>query len=537
MQLTNKFNVEKGYDIGNAFAAGISPENIAANMDIISIQRKLSIKEIKQIIDNIFDEQELYTLANTILDLDYLTITQQRTILRNIAVRCDLSLDELMWNCEQNATDNLRELRNKWYQILGDELSISLYIINIIGQDNIIYTDNSFYIFNLNRWESKEDREIKQIIISQTKHLRVLKSKIDSILDIMKSRLYNQNIKFNQDILDLTFKNLYLKWDTNNFISSQPTKTTYNTIYFDINYDPYATAPRFEKFLQEIFYYDEDKDDKINLLLEMIGYTLIKDCFLERFFILVGSGCNGKSVFLNVIKSLLGNRNCSSVSMQSLSNKFQKAQLNGRLANIVAEISEGEKLPDEEIKALSSGEIMTIEKKFINPIECKPFATLIFATNHLPYNKDYSDAIYRRIIPVTFNRTFKPDEIDPNLSKELESEIPGIFNLVISALINLLRRESFIVPASSTKATEDWKFNNDHIKQFLEDCCKVGGGIIVSKLVYERYLKWCSDNGINTKYNRNNFTNRLYHFGVKPKRGVNGVRMLSNIMLLANHSE
>jgi len=108
---------------------------------------------------------------------------------------------------------------------------------------------------------------------------------------------------------------------------------------------------------------------------------------------LVGPGANGKSVLLNLLVEFLGRENVSAVSPAQLDNKFQRAHLLGKLANIVTELPQGATLPDEAMKSITSGEAMTVEFKYKAAFEFRPYSTIVIATNHLPHTRDFSDAI------------------------------------------------------------------------------------------------------------------------------------------------
>ena len=86
---------------------------------------------------------------------------------------------------------------------------------------------------------------------------------------------------------------------------------------------------------------EPDKEERKTLLLEMMGYSLIQSTDYEKFMILTGVGANGKSVVLNILIAMLGQRQVSGVRPTQLDNKFQVAHLHGKLANVVTELPEG----------------------------------------------------------------------------------------------------------------------------------------------------------------------------------------------------
>ena len=120
---------------------------------------------------------------------------------------------------------------------------------------------------------------------------------------------------------------------------------------------------------------------------------------------------------------------------------FHRATLNHKLANIITECEQGGKLPAAEIKALVSCEAMTVDHKFGHPFVMQPFATLFWATNHLPHPNDYSDALYRRVDLVEFNRRFRGQDRNRNLRHELKGEVPGILNAALEVYTAVIKND------------------------------------------------------------------------------------------------
>ena len=66
---------------------------------------------------------------------------------------------------------------------------------------------------------------------------------------------------------------------------------------------PQCPCPTWEQFLADIFRRD---DELISFVQAACGYTLTGDTREQVFFILHGSGSNGKSTFVNVMRDLFG---------------------------------------------------------------------------------------------------------------------------------------------------------------------------------------------------------------------------------------
>lgn len=169
-----------------------------------------------------------------------------------------------------------------------------------------------------------------------------------------------------------------------------------------------------------IFRDDMDRDQKIACVLEMMGYSLMSHPKHEKFVLLKGNGANGTFVLLRVLEARLGPENVAGVKPSEFANNVQRAHLRMKLANIVKELPEGKLIADDALKAITSGEVTTVEQKNRNPFKMRAFVTCWFGTNHTPHIRDFSDGLYRRAVILGFNRTFAPAEQDPKLAGSVD---------------------------------------------------------------------------------------------------------------------
>ena len=88
---------------------------------------------------------------------------------------------------------------------------------------------------------------------------------------------------------------------------------------------------------------------------------------------------------------MVGRANTASVQPSQMNSVFQRSNLEGKLLNLVTELNQKEELQDGLLKAIVSGEMMSVERKYHDVREIEPFAKHIILTNHLPRISDYSD--------------------------------------------------------------------------------------------------------------------------------------------------
>jgi putative DNA primase/helicase len=419
-----------------------------------------------------------------------------------------------------------------------DQLAHAEDLIEELGGDaNVLYTLDAFWRWDAaGVWRRAHDREIKQVAqkVLDSGDVDVSKTLVDGVVDVAKSSLFERAAQLDARNWRLVnVQNGTLEWVGSGWQLREHRREDFLTTQIPVAFDADAIAPRFEEFLREVFAGDADADQKALCVLELIGYTLLTTCRYERFVLLIGGGANGKSVLLGVIEALLGPGGVAAVQPSQFDNRFQRAHLHGKLANIVTEIAQGAEILDAQLKAIVSGELTTAEHKNRDPFEFRPFATCWFGTNHMPHTRDFTEALFRRATVLWFNNTFKDGARDPHLKDRLSAELPGILALALGAIAGVLQRNAFTVPASSTEAAREWRRDVDQVAQFVEECCYASPGTgIASAELYMAYDTWADEAGVKHHLSRKSFTDRIVRLGAKAgKAGKSGTRTIFGFAL------
>ena len=223
--------------------------------------------------------------------------------------------------------------------------------------------------------------------------------------------------------------------------------------------------------------------------------------------------------------------NVAGVAPSRFDSTFQRAHLKDKLVNIVSELRQGEIIADAELKAITSGETSTVERKNRDPFDMRPFATCWFGTNHLPHTRDFSDALFRRAVLLTFNRMFAPHEQDRTLRDKLCAELPGILQMSLAAYAHAVAY-GFTEPASSEAAKAEWRLEADQVAQFVQDTCTREVGVKTpSAALYEAYQRWAAPQGIKRTVTRETFSKRLQRLGYPSDKATDGLRVYENIRI------
>jgi P4 family phage/plasmid primase-like protien len=147
---------------------------------------------------------------------------------------------------------------------------------------------------------------------------------------------------------------------------------------------------QFLTFLNDIFRDDEDKADKIKLIQQWFGYCLLSSARFPMVMFLVGQGANGKSTLLKILEAMMGRSNTASVSLRRMGERFGLVNLEGKMVNIVEEVSAGTVMDDGVVKLLADCAPMDIERKGVDAVQVRLPAKHIFASNHTPSCRDVS---------------------------------------------------------------------------------------------------------------------------------------------------
>ena len=266
------------------------------------------------------------------------------------------------------------------------------------------------------------------------------------------------------------------------------------------DYNPNAECESVDSVLNNISCNDTD----IRALLEeMVGYTMYRRNELGKAFILTGSGKNGKSTFLTMIKRMLGTHNISVLDMKKLGDRFSTVMLFGKLANIGDDISDEFLADASEFKKICTGEMIDAEQKGQPKFQFEPYVKMMFSANSIPRigkGRD-SGAVLRRLVIVPFNAVFDKSKSNFNTyiidDLSTQAAMEYLILLGIRGLKNVLANQDFTRSQKVENELDDYAKSNNPVLGFFEENSVDTIDGHVTKDVYMRYQKFCYDNGYN----------------------------------------
>ena len=262
-------------------------------------------------------------------------------------------------------------------------------------------------------------------------------------------------------------------------------------------YDKKAKFPAWLSFLNRIM---EGNWDIISFLQRSIGWALTGDISEQVFFILYGTGANGKSTFLNIIGKMLGDYSLHTpTETLMVNNRYQIptdiARLKGARLVTAVEVETGKRFAESLVKQVTGGDKVTARFLHQDFFEFIPEFKLFLATNHKPAIRGGDHAIWRRIRLIPFDVTIHPEEQDKELPKKLENELPGILRWAVDGCLEW-QNKGLEPPMVIKKATANYEDEMDMLKNFLDECVEFDEyREVKSQILYEEYKRWSEENG------------------------------------------
>lgn len=426
---------------------------------------------------------------------------------------------------------DLREKVGHKAELKDEQLKDSHYLISIVEEmvekaQNLgldLCTRNGFiYLFNSQYWEQVHELEMKIFLREVSLKMAIDRYKAIhyAFNDVLLKQFYaslgklvydaDQHIKINLQNGTFLFGDKRELRDFN--------KEDFLTYLLEFPYDEAATAPMFETYLNKVL---PDISCQ-NILAEYLGYVFTKGHKQQKCLLLYGSGSNGKSVFFDIVKALIGSKNLSTWSLRNLGDENCRALISNKLLNYSSEMDA--QINKETFKQLVSGEPLQARLKYKDSFTIENYAKLMFNCNELPKDVEFNNAYFRRFIIVPFTETIPEAEQDKDLAnKIIAKELSGIFNWILTGLVRLINQGKFSESEIADNALKEFQQDADSVYQFLNAYNYKKNDAAKTRFMqlYHEYQEFCKNNGYRS-LNTGNFRRRLEALNIYIKRVQNG---------------
>jgi putative DNA primase/helicase len=367
-----------------------------------------------------------------------------------------------------------------------------------------IYLKNTFHIIKINNqlhifrdgiyvdgYKLIESEMIRLIPgLNRQKRSEVM-SYLDILIDTNTERSDAKYIAFKNGVYDIE-EDTFMDFNSNLIITNR----------IDFDYNPNAYSELVDRSLDKI----SCDDLEIRALLEeVIGYTFYRRNELRKAFILLGDKANGKSTYMDMINTLLGNENTCALDLSELGERFKTAELFGKLACI------GDDIGDEFIanpaifKKLVSGDRINAERKGCDPFDFNNYSKMLFSANNMPRIKDKSGAVLSRLVMIPFNAKFsvKDPDYDPYIKYKLRHSecMEYLIILGIEGIKRVLNNQRFTTGKKVKRELAEYEENNNPIVLFFKENPIDEILNQSTKDIYSRYDLFCSEGRFNAMSN------------------------------------
>lgn len=274
---------------------------------------------------------------------------------------------------------------------------------------------------------------------------------------------------FDADPLMLNVRNGVVNLSTGELTNHDPEQRM--TLQCAAEYYAGEPAPKFQMFLQRV-----QPDPEVRAYLQRVaGYCLTGLTVEQVFFLMQGSGANGKSVWEGLLQHVLGTY-AQAMPVETLT----ASSVDGRIPNDVArmagrrflaasETKAGKFLDEQRLKQLTGGDSVTARYMRGEWFEFRMVGKLLLTTNHLPRMSDDA-ATWRRIHLIPWPVVIPEDERDGYLQDTLiRDEANGILAWMVEGAL-AWHAEGLNRPDSVKRALQQYREDEDLVGQFVAEC-------------------------------------------------------------------
>lgn len=425
-------------------------------------------------------------------------------------------LDRLEYKLDKNSKKERDEkviiqLRTDCLQFIAtrQEDHATEYIVDSIESINFIYTTrddikSEIWFYDCGIYKPNGESYIKEYVRKVLLHAYTPQRANKVIAKIEADTMIDANKFFNINYIDeVPILNGILNIRTRVVSPFDPKKIFFSKL--PLTYDKEATCGVIEKFFMDIL---KEAGD-VEVAFELFGYCLLKDHPIEKAFMFVGEGRNGKGKFISLLKTFLGAENCCSVPLNQLrSDSTSVCELFGKMANLAGDLNNTALKETGLFKEITGRDMVGAKRKYLRDLFFTNYSKQIFACNELPRVYDFKEGFWSRWVLLEFpnrfieqreydllgedkgNAKIRDTEIIDKLTED--SEMSGLLNIALDGL-DRVRRQKDISSSRGTSETKNfWIRNSDSFSAFCLDMLEDDyEGYVSKKKLRSEFMKYC----------------------------------------------
>ncbi len=300
---------------------------------------------------------------------------------------------------------------------------------------------------------------------------------------------------------------------------------------------PGGECPQWTAFLSNVTGGDADLQA---YLQRMVGYCLTGVTSAHALFFLYGTGANGKSVFANVVSTILGDY-ATTASMDTFvetrgdRHPTDLAGLRGARFVTAIETEQGRRLNESKVKAITGGDKISARFMRQDFFEFFPQFKPVIVGNHKPAIRNIDEAMKRRMHMIPFTVTIPPERRDGRLTDKLLAERDGILAWAVAGCL-AWQREGLNPPACVQDATQEYFESEDALGRWLDErCVRTANAKSLTSELFTDWKQWAEASGEFIGSQRR-FSDLLITRGLEKWRNSMGVRGFQGVGLKQPHT-
>jgi len=337
-------------------------------------------------------------------------------------------------------------------------------------------------------WDTVPELQIKreaQCLAAKHPKLTVTNSVVASVTELVRQRVAVSDLLFDANPHVVVFADRVLDLQTWSTVPHSPDH--YVTSKLPFKYNPDARLDQWNQFLDSLPYPE--------FMCRFAGYSMTPETKYETALWLWGPPGGGKSTYIEALCAMLGAKACILGLSEIERSQFALSQLPGRTLAVSTELPHRLVRATHVINAIISGELIPVERKYVNPYTIRPHAKIIWGMNVLPSVGMEGIGLFRRILPIHFPAIPETSR-DPRLKEAILHSPMAVANWALKGLAEVQQTKTLGIPSELIAAREHYRETNDLTLNFVNERCERDlEKRVKSTALYLKYKVWTTYNG------------------------------------------
>lgn len=318
--------------------------------------------------------------------------------------------------------------------------------------------------YDTGSWGAVPEVQIKrevQCLAARHPRLLVTSAVVASVTELIRQYVAISDLLFDANPNIIVFNDCVL--DLQTWTTVPHAREHYVTNRLAFTYDPAATLPEWDQFLESL--------PHPTFMRQFAGLSMTPETKYEIALWLWGPPGGGKSTYIEALCAMLGAKACVLGLSEIERSQFALSQLPGRTLAVSTELPGRLVRASHIINAIISGELMPVERKYLDPYTIRPHAKIIWGMNVLPSIGMEGIGMFRRILPIHFP-SIPESQRDPKLKEAILRSPMAVANWALPGLKEIQTSNSLTVPPELIAARDTYRESNDLTLNFISESCE-----------------------------------------------------------------